>query len=84
MLKIKDDVNLKELEKFGFYVDGNSYKYNLPLGKCAYVCCVSKIKELVFPCYNLKWYQFLFRKKIIREINKIQLKLFQAGIVEKV
>ena len=27
MLKIRDDVDLKELEKFGFELDGNTYKY---------------------------------------------------------
>lgn len=26
-LKIKNGVNLKELEKFGFELDGNTYKY---------------------------------------------------------
>lgn len=27
MLKIRDDVELKELEKYGFELDGNTYKY---------------------------------------------------------
>lgn len=27
MLKIRDDIDLKELEKFGFELDGNTYKY---------------------------------------------------------
>ena len=36
MLKIKYSVDLKELEKFGFELDGNTYKYfiaknNLPI-----------------------------------------------------
>ena len=65
-------------------MEGNTYKYNLPLKKCAYVCIIPQEKELIFPCYNLKWYEFLFKKKIIREISKIQLILFSAGIVEKV
>lgn len=29
MLKIKDDVDLKELEKFGFYKSGGVYQKNL-------------------------------------------------------
>ena len=74
MLKIKDNVDLKELEKFGFYLEGNTYKYNLPLGKCAYVCKILEKKELIFPCYNLRWYQFIFKSKIIKKskgmINK--------------
>ena len=83
-LKIKDYVDLKELEKFGFYLEGNTYKYDLPLHKCAWICTVPKEKELVFPCYNLKWYQFIFKNKIIKIITKIQEDLIQAGLVEKV
>ena len=84
MLKIKDCIDLKELEKFGFYLEGNTYKYDLPLGKCVYVCKISKKKELIFPCYNLRWYQFIFKNKIIKEINKIQNDLIQADLIEKV
>ena len=84
MLKVKDSVDLKELEKHGFYLDGNTYKYDLPLHKCAYVCIIQHKKELVFPCYNLKWYQFIFKNKIIKKITKIQNDLIQAGLVEKV
>ncbi len=84
MLKIKDSVNLKELEKFGFYLDGNTYKYDLPLNKCAYVCKISNEKELIFPCYNLKWYQFIFKNKIIKSITKLQHNLIKANMVEKV
>ena len=72
MLKVKDSVDLKELEKFGFYLEGNTYKYDLPLHKCAYVCTIQKNRELFFPCYNLRWYQFIFKNKIIREITKIK------------
>ncbi len=84
MLKIKDGVDLKELEKFGFYLEGNTYKYDLPLHKCTWVCTIPKEKELVFPCYNLRWYQFIFKNKIIKTITKIQEDLIQAGLVEKV
>lgn len=83
MLKIRPDIDLKELEKFGFYLDGNTYKYNLPLNKCAWICKIPEEKELVFPCYNLRWYQFIFKNKIIKEIAKIQAKLIQAGLVIK-
>ena len=83
MLKIRDDVDLKELEKFGFYLEGNTYKYDLPLHKCVYVCIIKSEKELVFPCYNLKRYQFIFKKKIIKKITKIQNDLIEAGLVEK-
>ena len=37
MLKIKNNIDLKELEKFGFYLEGNTYKYDLLLGKCIYM-----------------------------------------------
>lgn len=83
MLRIKNNVDLKELEKLGFYLEGNTYKYDLPLHKCAYICTIPKEKELVFPCYNLKWYQFIFKNKIIKEIANIQVALIQAGLVEK-
>ena len=83
MIKIKDNVDLRELEKFGFYLEGNTYKYNLPLHKCDYICIISKKRELVFPCYNLRWYQFIFKNKIIKEIAKIQSDLTQARISRK-
>ena len=62
----------------------DTYKYNLPLNKCAYICTIPKAKELVFPCYNLRWYQFIFKNKIIKEITKIQNDLIKADLVEKV
>ena len=42
MLKIRDDVDLKELEKFGFELDGNTYKYFIAKNKCVYVCIHDK------------------------------------------
>lgn len=82
--KLKDNIQFEELEKYGFYLEGNTYKYNLPLHKCAYVCTIPKEKEIIFPCYNLRWYQFIFKNKIIKEINIIQNKLIKADLVEKV
>jgi len=78
MLKIKDDVNLKELERFGFeeISIGRGTKYQLKkyIGKCE--------------IYNIK----IDTKKIIRfnqlsvnnELPDILYDLIQAGLVEKV
>ena len=84
MIKIRDDVDLKELEKFGFYLEGNTYKYDLILGKCIYICTIPLLnRTLVFPVFE--WYQYFFlKKKIIKRIESIKRKLIRAGLVEKV
>ena len=52
MLKIKDEVDLKELQKFGFYLEGNTYKYDLLLGKCIYICTIPLHNRiLIFPSF---------------------------------
>lgn len=84
MYKLKDNANLKDLEKIGFYLEGNTYKYNLPLHKCAYICIIPEAKKVIFPCYNLRWYQFIFKNKIIKEINIVQNKLIKTNLIEEV
>lgn len=85
MLKIKDEVDLLELIYIGFYLEGNTYKYDLPLGKCAYICANQQAnREVIIPCYNLKWYQFIFKKKIINEILDLKTALFVNDLVEVV
>ena len=84
MLKIKNNIDLKELEKFGFYLEGNTYKYDLLLGKCVYICTIPSLnRTLIFPPFE--WYEYLFfKKKKIKRIESIQQKLIRAGLVEKV
>lgn len=78
MLKIKDDVDLKELEKFGFvqYSIGHQIKYELK----------KKIGNHII--YNIK----IDENKIIRfnqlsvnnELPNVFYDLIKAGLVEKV
>ena len=82
MLKIKDDVDLKELEKFGFEKDKTAIKWILYSYKCKterarFLVEINKLRELnVFECRDYPdsaqcFGEFLFD-------------LIQAGLVEKV
>ena len=74
MLKIKDDVDLKELEKFGFKADKYDlfYEYHSKSNYKDTIMLNMKNKRLLFyQTYNGKSYDVLYD-------------LIQAGLVEKV
>ena len=78
MLKIKDNVDLKELEKFGFEFDrGTAYE----IKKDGTYICVSEcdLKELWFDIPDFVGYN-----KSIHKIGDVLFDLIQAGLVEKV
>lgn len=74
MLKIKDNIDLKELEKFGFkcYEKGEYYFVGFPFGGAKLL--VSKNRNIDF---DYKWEDEDF------ELLDILFDLIQAGIVEK-
>lgn len=81
MLKIKDNVDLKELEKFGFVKDKKAiwtlYSYECKTERARFLVEINKLRELnVFECCDYPdtaqcFGEFLFD-------------LIQAGLVEKV
>ena len=75
MLKIKDGIDLKELEKFGFkYTVGEDYhKYNLDME-----ISIGDNKELVIQCDDS------YFNSDIRECIEWIYDLIKADIVEKV
>lgn len=84
MLKIKDEVDLKELEKFGFRKSGGVYQIDLAIRKAN--------KQEIFGFINACIY-ITEEDRIIRisaletiEIQKLDIiyDLIQEGIVEKV
>lgn len=86
MLKIKDEVDLKELEKFGFEkleddYRGHKYSWKRELGDdCYYELYVNRENHL-----NI--YIQLNNYEYVRIVGKLQSKIYdliQAGIVEKV
>ncbi len=82
MLKIKDNVDLKELEKFGFYKSGGVYQKNLEyddinspivgIDMCIYI--VTDDKKIRFSAHDKK------------ETTKLDViyDLIKADLVEKV
>lgn len=82
MLKIKDNVDLKELKKFGFYKSGEVYQKNLEyddlsnwitgIDMCIYI--VTSDRKIRFSAHDK------------RETMKLDVlyDLIQAGLVEKV
>ena len=71
MLKVKDNINLKELEKFGF-IYLKCELYHLFIDEYNYIIVYDYSRELNFVCLNNE-----------RTKNKI-FDLIQAGLVEKV
>ena len=71
MLKVKDSINLKELEKFGLIYRGCEL-YHLCIDEYNYINVYEYSRELNFVCLNDE-----------RTKNKL-FELIQAGLVEKV
>ena len=73
MLKIKDNVDLKELEKFGYLDMGNCYQIYECFGVCIFIDKQTREITRVSP-YSLR---------VIPNFDEIQ-ELFENGLVEKV
>lgn len=85
MLKIKDNVDLKELEKLGFYLEGNTYKYDIGKGKCLAVCIINReIIEPKLPVYTSRLKAFFHSSKPYKKLSGIMFELEKANLVEKV
>lgn len=85
MSKIKDDIDLKELEKLGFYLEGNTYKYDIGKGKCVAVCKINReIIRPELPVITNRIKEIFTSKKPYKELSGIMYKLDKAGLVEKV
>ena len=83
MLKIKDGIDLKELEKFGFEPryneDGDIIKYAIIRESSGYTSCKIPIVSFDVETYELDCYNAIFF-----ETAEILFDLIQAGLVEKV
>ena len=85
MLKIKDSINLKELERFGMkynggsecYVDDYVYSYLT-------VYTTDKSKEIIVDVNYASFGDYLGRKKIYDNAMNILYDLIKADMVDKV
>lgn len=85
MLKIKDSVDLKELEKFGFELDGNTYKYFIAKNKCVYVCIYDrKLVRPELPVITSRIKEIFTSKKPYQKLSEIMYELDKADLLEKV
>lgn len=84
MLKIRDDVDLKELEKLGFELDGNTYKYFIAKNKCVYVCVYDrKIIRPELPVITSRIKAIFTSKKPYKKLSEIMYRLDKANLVVK-
>ena len=84
MLKIRDDVDLKELEKFWFELDGNTYKYFVAKNKCVYVCIHDKkIIRPELPVITSRIKAIFTSKKPYQKLSEIMYRLDKAKLVVK-
>ncbi len=84
MLKIRDDVDLKELEKLGFELDGNTYKYFIAKNKCVYVCIHDKkIIRPKLPVITSRIKAIFTSKKPYQKLSEIMYRLDKADLVVK-
>ena len=73
MLKIKDNVDLKELEKYGFYETERTF---LKDGKLQEATSIHKDTKTIYPTYDMG-YSYYFSVDILYDLIK-------DGLVEKV
>ena len=84
MLKIKDSVDLKELEKFGFVLDGNTYKYFIKRNLCVYVCIYDrKLVKPELPIITSRMKELFTSKKPYKKLSGIMYELEKADLLEK-
>ena len=84
MLKIKDNVDLKELEKFGFELDGNTYKYFIAKNKCVYVCIHDrKLVRPELPVMTSRIKEIFTSKKPYQKLSEIMYVLDNSDLLEK-
>ena len=84
MLKIKNNVDLKELEKFGFELDGNTYKYFIAKNKCVYICIHDrKIVRPELPVITNRIKEFFTSKKPYQKLSGIMYELDKANLIVK-
>lgn len=82
MLKIRDDVELKKLEKYGFELDGNTYKYFIAKNKCVYVCIHDrKIIRPELPVITSRIKAIFTSKKPYQKLSEIMYRLDKANLV---
>lgn len=85
MLKIKDNVDLKELEKYGFKYYENCYeKWLLRLQDTPSACVDIRItnNRVVYPYADLDYYNLSNKAQF--KMHDIMFDMITAGIVEKV
>lgn len=74
----------KELEKMGFYLEGNTYKYDIGDPKCLSICTING--EIIYPKISkVKKFFYLFSKNNPQKrLEKIMLELWNRKIINNV
>lgn len=81
---IREKADLKELEKMGFYLEGNTYKYDIGDHKYIAVCTINK--EIIYPKISkFKKIFYLFLKdNPQKKLEKICLKMWERKIIKHI
>ena len=83
MLKIKEEY-LSKLELLGFYLEGNTYKYDISKNKCVAVCKIDrKIIRPELPVITSRIKDIFTSKKPYRELSKIMWQLDGLDFIEE-
>lgn len=74
----------KELEKMGFYLEGNTYKYDIGNHKCIAVCTINR--EIIYPeISKIEKFFYLFSKNNPQKrLEKIMLEMFNRNIIDNI
>ena len=77
-------MDLKELEKFGFELDGNTYKYFIAKNKCVYICIHDrKIVRPELPIITNRFKELFTSKKPYQKLSGIMYELDKANLIVK-
>ena len=74
----------KELEKMGFYLEGNTYKYDIGDHKCIAVCTINR--EIIYPKISkFKRFLYLFlRNNPQKKMKKILLNMWNRNLINNI
>lgn len=81
---IRGKADFKELEKIGFYLEGNTYKYDIGDHKCIGVCTINR--EIIYPKISKfkKLFYLFFKDNPQKRLEKILLKMWERQIINNI
>ena len=84
MLRIRKASDLKKLESMGFYLEGNTYKFDIGDHKCLSICTINL--AIIYPKINKikKFFYYFSKDNPQKRLEKIMLELWDKNMLTNI